>query len=41
MDPATREQLALLFEPENRRLEQLVGRELDWVRPQTPATRQQ
>ena len=39
MDPATRERLALLFESENRRLELLVGREFDWVRPQTPATR--
>jgi len=39
MDPATRERLALLFESENRRLERLLGREFDWVRPQTPATR--
>ena len=39
MDPATRDRLALLFEPDNRRLERLLGRELDWVRPHTPATR--
>lgn len=38
MEPATQEHLALLFEPENRRLERLLGRELDWIRPQTPAT---
>ena len=38
MDPATRDRLALLFEPDNRRLERLLGRELG-VRPHTPATR--
>lgn len=33
MDPATRERLARIFEPHNRRLEQLLGRELSWMRP--------
>jgi Sulfotransferase domain len=40
MSPATREHLALTFEPHNRRLEELLDRELPWTRPSTPATRQ-
>jgi hypothetical protein len=34
MDPATTEHLARIFETDNRRLELLVGRALDWTRPQ-------
>ena len=33
MPPATRERLAQIFEPHNRRLEELLGRELSWTRP--------
>jgi hypothetical protein len=33
MSPATRERLARTFEPPNRRLEELLGRELPWTRP--------
>jgi hypothetical protein len=33
MDPATRQRLARVFEPHNRRLEELLGRKLDWTRP--------
>jgi hypothetical protein len=33
MAAETREQLAHLFEPHNRRLEELLGRELNWTRP--------
>jgi sulfotransferase family protein len=35
MPPETRERLARIFEPHNRRLEQLLGRELAWTRPGT------
>lgn len=38
MATRTREQLARIFEPENRRLEALLGRTLDWTRPTTLAT---
>ena len=34
MDPATSEHLARIFESDNRRLELLLGRALDWTRPQ-------
>jgi len=33
MSPATRERLARVFEPHNRRLEELLGHELPWTRP--------
>jgi hypothetical protein len=38
MAPETREQLARVFEPENRRLEELLGRKLAWTRPTRSAT---
>jgi len=37
MNPATRERLARAFEPHNRRLEELLGRELHWTRPAAAA----
>ena len=37
MDPATRDRLARIFEPHNRRLEELLGRELAWTRAPAPA----
>ena len=40
MDPATREQLALTYESDNRRLEVLLGRTLDWTRTQATSTRE-
>jgi hypothetical protein len=33
MSPVTREHLAGIFDPHNRRLERLLGRELNWTRP--------
>jgi Sulfotransferase domain len=33
MAPETREHLARMFEPHNRRLEELLGRKLGWTRP--------
>ena len=33
MPHETRERLARIFEPHNRRLEELLGRELAWTRP--------
>jgi hypothetical protein len=33
MSPETRERLARIFEPDNRRLAVLLGRELSWTRP--------
>lgn len=33
MAPETRERLAAAFEPDNRRLEELLGRQLPWARP--------
>jgi hypothetical protein len=33
MLPETRDRLARIFEPHNRRLEELLGRELTWTRP--------
>ncbi len=33
MDPRTRERLARVFEPHNRQLGELLGRELGWTRP--------
>ncbi len=35
--PTTRERLAHTFEPHNRRLEELLGREVPWTRPATGA----
>jgi hypothetical protein len=35
--PALRERLAQAFEPHNRRLEELLGREFDWTHPATRA----
>lgn len=37
MSPAVRERLAHVFEPENRKLEELLGRELAWTRPDSRA----
>jgi hypothetical protein len=37
MSEQTRERLAQVFAPHNRRLEQLLGRELDWTRPKAAA----
>jgi len=39
MTAETRERLARVFEPHNRRLEQLLGRELSWTQPGDPSTR--
>jgi Sulfotransferase domain len=39
MSPATRDRLARVFEPHNRRLEELLGRELPWVRPRPEDSR--
>jgi hypothetical protein len=38
--PDTREQLAHEFEPHNRRLEEIIGRELHWTRPALSASAQ-
>jgi hypothetical protein len=38
MAPETRDRLALLFEPHNRRLEELLGRTLGWTRPNVGAS---
>jgi lipopolysaccharide transport system ATP-binding protein len=37
MAPETRERLASVFEPHNRRLEQLLGQSFDWTSPATQA----
>ena len=39
MAPATRERLARVFEPHNRRLERLLGRSFDWTRPSADGSR--
>ncbi len=39
MSPATREHLAVIFEPHNRRLVELLSRELPWTRPHREAVR--
>jgi len=37
MAPEIRDRLARTFEPHNRRLEELLGRELPWTRAAVPA----